>query len=491
MNVYSAEQCQQLDQYVIQKQKTPGLLLMKKAAWQSYRIIEQHWPSAQKIKVVCGAGNNGGDGFMVAQYATLQNRQVQILIPEAIDTYETKLKGDALTVYHEAKQLNIDIQPFDETRLQGAGLIVDALFGTGLDRAITGHYQYIIETINKQTAPVLSMDVPSGINATTGAILGCAIQAERTVTFIGNKPGLLMHQGQEVAGTVNLATLDIEADHISSIAPIAQTHSVAYWLDKQPKRAKYAHKGNTGTALLIGGNQSMMGAIQLAGYACLKAGSGFTKVVTQNEHIQSLTAQTPELMCYDDEDLSGLLERANAIALGPGLGLDDWSQNLFQSVFNWQVQHHTPMVLDADALKWLANQSPTMPPNPNWVLTPHPGEAAKLLNISTQEVQSDRFKSIKALHQRYGGVIVLKGNGSLIFDGKRMELCPLGNPGMATGGMGDVLTGIIVSHLCQGLSTFDAACLGVYQHAKAADDYVEIYSQYSLTPSDVISYLYR
>lgn len=464
---------------------------MKKAAWQSYRTIEKHWPDAKKITVVCGAGNNGGDGFMVAQYATLQSRQVQVLIPEAIDTFEAKLNGDALTVFLEAKQLNVDIQPFDATLLQGADLIIDALFGTGLDRAITGHYQNIIETTNELSVPVLSLDVPSGINATTGSILGCAIQATHTITFIGNKPGLLMHQGQAVAGTVSLATLDIETNHISSINPIAQTHSTAYWLDKQPIRTKHAHKGNTGTALLIGGNQSMMGAIQLAGHACLKSGSGLTKIVTQNKHIQSLTAQIPELMCYDDENLSDLMERANAIALGPGLGLDDWAQSLFKHVFNYQVQHHKPMVLDADALKCLANQSSNMPPNPNWVLTPHPGEAAKLLNTSTQEVQSDRFKSIKALHQRYGGVIVLKGNGSLIFDGKHMELCPLGNPGMATGGMGDVLTGIIVSHLCQGMSIYEAACLGVYQHAKAADDYVAIYSQQSLTPSDVISYLNR
>lgn len=426
---------------------------------------------------------------MVAQYATLHNRQVQVLISEALDTYETKLKGDALTVFYEAKQLNIDIQPFDKSLLGGADLIVDALFGTGLDRDIKGHYQNIIETINGHSAPVLSIDVPSGINATTGSILGCAIQADHTITFIGNKPGLLMHQGQEAAGTVSLAMLDIVADNISSVEHIAQTHSAMYWLDKQPTRTKHAHKGSSGTALLVGGNRSMMGAIQLAGHACLKAGSGLSKIVTQHEHIQSLTSQIPELMCYDDEELQDLLERANAIALGPGLGLDSWAQHLFQHIVNWQDQHRAPMVLDADALKLLADQTSTMPSNPNWVLTPHPGEAAKLLNLSAQTVQSDRFKSIEALHQRYGGVIVLKGNGSLIFDGKRMELCPLGNPGMATGGMGDVLTGIIVSHLCQGMSTFEAACLGVYQHAKAADDYVATHSQQSLTPSDVIRYL--
>lgn len=489
MNLYSAEQCRKLDQIAIQQQKIPGLLLMKKAAWKAFQVMQTEWPDAKHICVVCGSGNNGGDGLMLAQYAALQNLKVEILIADDIDTFHNKLKGDALTVFEEAKQLKLSMQTFSAETLQQSDLIVDALFGTGLDRDIKGTYQNIIETINHHPAPTLALDVPSGIDGSTGKILNCAIEAQQTVTFIGHKSGLWMHEGAEMAGDITLATLDLNFGKELPFQPLAQMHSAEHWHQHLSQRPKTFHKGQAGTTLLIGGNHSMMGAIQLAGQAALKTGSGLIKIATRPEHTAAITAQTPELMCSTSQNLPGLLEKVDAVAIGPGLGQDDWARELFQQTLNQQLQHQTPMVLDADALKQLAEQTAVTPSNPNWVLTPHPGEAAQMLNCSTQQVQQDRFAAIQSLHKKYGGVIILKGNGSLIFDGQSMELCPLGNPGMATGGMGDVLTGMITSYLAQGLNGFEAACLAVYQHADAADQYCALYSEYSLTPSDLIQFL--
>jgi NAD(P)H-hydrate epimerase len=358
--------------------------------------------------------------------------------------------------------------------------LVDALFGTGLNRPIDGPLAEQIEWINQLKKPVLALDIPSGLNADTGAILGHAIHATHTCTFITRKVGLYTFQGPETAGKVHYSRLFLPMEILQNQSPIALNHPLKQWMNKLPERLASQHKGVAGTVCLIGGNHSMMGAIQLAGLASLKVGAGLVKVITHKEHTVALTQSIPELMCYPPADLTTQANLANVVGIGPGLGLDDWSKQLYQQVLDLPL----PKVVDADALKLLA-LSPQK--NNHWVLTPHPGEAAALLNTTTALVQADRIQAIKDLQKTYGGVIVLKGNGSLIYDGERMEICLAGNPGMAVGGMGDVLTGTIATFIAQGLSLWDAACLGVALHAHAGDVLAQQKGQPGILPSELAS----
>ncbi|MPQ77548.1 NAD(P)H-hydrate dehydratase [Hydrogenovibrio sp. JE_KL2] len=486
MKLFSAEQCQQLDRTAIESWKTPGLLLMKRAAFGAFHTLQAHWPNAQKVTLLCGTGNNGGDGLALAQYALLAGMDVTVTIIGNPQNF----KPDARQVYEELIQLGVTPVDFSKEVLD-TNVIVDALLGIGINKPISGELADIIQAVNQSEAPVLALDIPTGVDATTGSMHGCAIQADVTISFIAHKLGLYTGVGADHIGEIVIDDLKLPVALFDTTPNLADFHDLTFWKERLPARATSAHKGSSGTALLIGGNYAMAGAIQLSATAALRAGAGLVKVVTQNEHTGMLTEQQPELMCYPTTQLDELLPQANAIAIGPGLGLDDWAHDLLQQSLLYLQQHQTPAVLDADALKLLAKNPTFHLQNPHWVLTPHPGEAADMLGCSTQDIQNDRISAIYKLHELYGGVVLLKGNGTLIFDGKHLELCPLGNPGMAVGGMGDVLTGMITSYLAQGsrqgLSLMDAACLGAYQHAAIADQVVETRNLTSLIPSDIIA----
>lgn len=474
LDFYSAQQSQAMDRFAIEIQKIPGLLLMKRAAYFAYQTLKNHYPEAENILVLGGTGQNGGDGWMLAQYALLEGRQVTAVCLGD----EARIHGDARTVLEELKALGAGLNDFQPASLSQADLVVDAVFGIGLNQPVSGALVEVFQQVNAAAKPVLALDVPSGLQADTGAILGQAIRAERTCSFITQKPGLYTHLGPETAGKIHYSPLFLSRETYEPFMPVAQNHTLKHWLAQRPAVTASSHKGRQGTVLLLGGNHHMMGAIQLAGLAALTSGAGLVKIVTQPEHLVALTQAQPELMTYSDEALSTLLEQAKAIGIGPGLGQDDWAQSLMQTI----LTHEQPKVVDADALNLLATQPQK---RQDWVLTPHPGEAARLLNSTPEAVQQDRFKAISDLQQRYGGVVVLKGNGTLVFDGERMELCTAGNAGMAVGGMGDVLTGAISSFLAQGMSLFEAACLGVSLHAHSGDALAHQRSQAGVIPSDL------
>lgn len=479
MKLYSAQRSQAIDKLAIQNANIPGILLMKRAGFFAFKTLESLWPNAKNIHIICGTGNNGGDGFVIAQYAALAGYKVSVIqLGNA-----SKIQGDALCVLHELNTLGIESHPFSQQDLQQADVIIDAVFGTGLDKPVLGEYAEIFTQINQAQKPVLAIDIPSGLDANTGAILGTAIQAQHTCTFITQKLGLYTYQGNETAGKIYFSPLFIPQELYQTQHPLAKNHPLKYWLNKLPIRLASHHKGVSGTVCLVGGNKTMMGAIQLAGLASLKTGAGLVKVITHQEHGIAITQAIPEVMCYPTNDLTTQASLANVIGIGPGLGLNDWGHDLFLKVMDLPLNK----VIDADALKHLATFSQTQEQvtNQNWVLTPHPGEAAQLLNCDTASVQQDRIAAIKALQNKYGGVVVLKGNGSLIFDGKNMEICLAGNPGMAVGGMGDVLTGAIATFIAQGLSLWDAACLGVSLHAHAGDVLANQNSQPGILPSEV------
>lgn len=313
---------------------------------------------------------------------------------------------------------------------------------------------------------MLSLDIPSGLQADTGAILGTVIRATLTVTFIAPKLGLFTGAGPDCAGEIRVDDLTVPAAVFAAIEPAALRVTAADLPDWLPgPRPRSAHKGDFGHVLVIGGQPGMSGAPRLAAEAAARVGAGLVSVATHPVHAALLNVGRPELMCrgvLTPADLEPLLARAGVLAIGPGLGQDDWGRDLLVATLGTGQ----PCVLDADALNLLA----TAPARrTDWILTPHPGEAARLLDSTAAAVQADRPTAVRALQARYGGVIVLKGAGTLVCDGRRTWLVATGNPGMASGGMGDVLTGVIAGLLAQGLAPARAAVAGTLLHGLAGD----------------------
>jgi NAD(P)H-hydrate epimerase len=453
---YSAAQARELDRRAIAG-GLDGSALMRRAAAAAWRELLRRWPRAQALAVLCGPGNNGGDGYEVARLARAAGLDVRLFQVGAAPA-----RGAAATA---RKAWLADGGAADDYRAQAvaADVVVDAIFGIGLGRPPQGAAQAAILAINAARAAgagVLAVDVPSGLDADRGMAPGDAVRADLTVSFIGAKLGLYTAEGPDYAGAVVFDDLGVDDDLPGAVAGLHPGLLAALL----PRRARTAHKGDMGHVLLVGGEQGMAGAILLAGRAALRGGAGWVSVATRATHAAALTAAQPELMCHGVEDaraLRGLLERASVVALGPGLGRTEWSRALWSAV----LEAPQPLVVDADGLNWLA-ENPQR--RDDWVLTPHPGEAARLLGSGTAAVQSDRPAAARELKQRYGGVIVLKGAGTLV-QGGSLALCPYGNPGMAAGGMGDVLCGLVAALLAQGLGPEGAARAGVLAHALAGD----------------------
>ncbi len=458
--VYTAAQVRELDRVAIQEQGIPGYTLMTWAGQATFNALSERWPDTKSLCVICGGGNNGGDGYVIARLALQAGWQVNVLALGDI----LRLSDDAQQAYSDFQAAGGRARPFDG-ELPVTDLLVDALFGTGLAREVEGAYADAISQINQHTAPVVAIDIPSGLNADTGKPCGCAVHADLTVTYIGWKAGLLTGSARDYCGEIRFARLDVP-DEVYAQVPATMYKLGLHTLQAHlPLRKRTAHKGNFGHTLLVGGAPGMSGAIRLAGEAALRTGSGLVSIATHSEHAPIINLTRPELMVNAVDSpvhLRTLLQKMTALAIGPGMGQTAWSRGLLTMVQNADM----PKVLDADALNLLA-QTPAK--RDDWILTPHPAEAARLLARETVEVEHDRIAAARKLQHEYGGVIVLKGAGTVIASAEGVALCPAGNPGMASGGMGDVLTGIIAGLLAQGLGLAAAAETGVCVHALAAD----------------------
>ncbi len=478
--LYRAERVRALDQAAI-AEGVPAAELMERAGREAYRVLTELWPGPRAITVLCGGGNNAGDGYVLARLALADRRAVRVL---ALRDPES-LRGDALEMAKAFRDTGGVVEPFDRLA-PGTEVIVDALLGTGLEREVTGRWADAIRAVNGHPGPVLAIDIPSGLDADTGAILGEAIQATATVTFIGLKPGLFTGNGPDCCGRIHFSALQVPARIYSRALADARRIDWAARRAQLAPRQRSAHKGHFGHVLIIGGAPGMAGAARLAGEAALRTGAGLVTVATHPNHAPWLGLGRPELMCRgigDSRELHALLEPAGVLAIGPGLSQQPWGRELWAAA----IAQRMPLVVDADALNLLA-ASPQH--REDWVLTPHPGEAARLLGGSTREVQHDRFAAVTALRQRYGGVIVLKGAGTVI-DGptpRPPAVCSGGNPGMASGGTGDALTGIIAALIAQGLDPEEAAEVGVCLHAAAGDAAAE-QGERGLLASDLIAQL--
>jgi NAD(P)H-hydrate epimerase len=483
VGLYDEAAVRALDAQTVRRAGNSGLKLMVRAGTDAYGELKRRWPRSNRITVVCGSGNNAGDGYVVARLAKADSRSVRVLQLGTLNSL-----GDDARACLEA-MIADGIEVVSElSSLDNADIVVDAIFGIGLSRPIRGDLAAAIELINAARAAVMSLDIPSGIHASTGARLGTAVRADLTVTFIASKQGLYTGDGPAFTGHIVLCDLGVDDASEPQIEP--QIKATARLLDASyidatmAPRERTAHKGDHGHVLLIGGAPGYGGAIRLAGEASARVGSGLVSVAAHPKVADYVNIQRPELMVHraaQPSDISGLLKRVNCVAIGPGLGQQAWSAALLGAVLPLRL----PLVVDADALNLLAAE-PTK--RDNWVLTPHPGEAARLLGVTTAEIKADRFNAALRLQQMYGGCVVLKGAGSIVFDGDLMAVVGAGNPGMATGGMGDVLTGIIAGLIAQGFPAAEAARLGTCVHA-VAGDYAARRGERGLLASDLFEHI--
>ncbi len=479
--LYTAEQTRALDRRAIDGEGIPGVILMSRAAAAAWEALLARWSDPELVQVICGTGNNGGDGYLLALKA--RQRGYSAVVYQVGDA--GRIGGDALLARNQALAEGVEVQLWTEGCLRSAGVIVDALLGTGLGGEVRREQRQVIEAINQSELPVLALDIPSGLCSDTGRPLGEAVRAAVTVTFIAAKRGLYSEQAPDYTGALLLASLDVPAAVYASIQPDCRKVELAALLADWAPRPRAAHKGDYGRVLVVGGDLGMGGATALAAEAALRCGAGRVSAATRPEHVSALLSRTPEVMVRGLESaqpLEALLQQADVVAIGPGLGQSPWSEQLFQRV----CHSGRPLVVDADALNLLARGAGGVKTQrSDWVLTPHPGEAARLLGCSTADIQADRFAAARALQQRYGGVIVLKGAGSLICAENELLLSDYGNPGMASGGMGDVLTGVVAALLVQGLAPLTAVALAVSSHGAAADQ-AALDGQRGLLASDLM-----
>ena len=490
-----------LEQLAMKKLAINTFELMVLAATSVFQILQSNYPHANKLIIFVGSGNNAGDGYIVAAKARLAGMSVEVI--QLCNS--NKLAGIALEAYEHAKSSGVETRPFDAKLLDECSshketLIVDAILGVGINKSITGLYERAIVAINSANYPVLSVDLPSGLNADTGRAMGVAVEADITVSFLGLKQGLLTGEGQDYSGQVFFEHFNIP-DNIysseSSLKPSSTRIDINYLEGRLKPRRKSAHKGDHGHVVVLGGDIGFGGAGIMAAEAAQRTGAGLVSLVTRNEYKTAALVRSPELMVIGKEDekkWGGILKKASCIVVGPGLGTDEWGRSILSKVIELKKINDTPVLFDADALTLLSqweNIRESIETH-NAVFTPHPGEAASLLRCSTEFVQLDRFRAVKELVKLLGGSCLLKGSGSLTFSEEGPDtiyLCNEGNVGMASGGMGDILSGIVASFIAQGLSCADALNCGICIHGEAGDLASRAKGERGLRATDLFPFL--
>ena len=463
--LYTAAQVRALDARLIAA-GTPGFELMQRAAHAAWRALRRRWPQVGEITVLAGAGNNAGDAYLVAELAEKAGWRVRVLALGAPE----QLAGDAAAAYAAARAAGVCVQAWNEPA-ELRGVLVDGLLGTGFHGALRPAYAAAVEAINASELPVLALDIPTGLCADTGHVAELAVRADLTVTFIGLKLGLFTGGAADWVGELIFDDLQTEPTIVAQ-QDYRALRLAGGALPVLAPRSRTAHKGSFGHVLVIGGDRGFGGAALLAAESTLRAGAGMVSLATRPDHLAASLARLPEVMCVACEStyqLPPLCQRADVLVVGPGLGQQPWGRSLLSVA----AASASPQVWDADALNQLAAGQIELPDN--CVLTPHPGEAARLLGCPTCEVQADRPAAALALAQKFQATVVLKGAGSLVAaaDG-RLRLCDHGHPAMATAGLGDVLAGLIGALRAQGLDAFAAACLGVWLHARAGQQLGEL-----------------
>ncbi len=503
MKICTAEEIKDLDKKAVSNFKIPSLLLMENAARGLVDQIEAHCGSVtgKRIVILCGSGNNGGDGMGAARHLRMRGAEAIVYLLSPID----KISGDAKTMLDTwiatGGSLHV-IGSFSFKELaktiSTCHLVIDALLGTGLSHPVHGHYVKAIETIKHARVPVISVDIPSGISADTGEMLGIAVRANYTFTMGLPKRGLFLRDGLEHRGTWDVVDIGFPKELVAQGNIKVNLVNPADLKGFTPSRRLGAHKGDFGHLLIIGGSKGKSGAPAMAALAALRSGTGLVTVALPKSIdsiastvMEAMTLPSPEtdngtLSLQSEKMLLKAIEEKEAVAIGPGLSQDHETVQLVISL----IPHITaPMVIDADGINALAtNLSVLKKKKGPVILTPHPGEMGRLLGISSAAVQKDRIEIASAFSIKWDVIVVLKGAHTVIATPEaNVFLSNTGNPGMATGGTGDALTGIIGAGLAQGIAPTDAAIWGVVLHGLAGDLAKETQGEISLITSDLIA----
>ena len=471
MLLYSPETVYQLDKAAVATDGIAEIELMQRAGRSVWRALLARWPQVEKITVFAGSGNNGGDAFVVALCAREQGVAVQLLI-------QGDLARQSDTSRHFTRLWQQAGGTFEDWQRQALSgdVIVDGLLGIGLQRELNVEWQDLINTINRHEGPRVAIDIPSGLNGLTGNPQPVAIAAQLTVTFIGAKSGQYLADGPDYCGELIYEDLGVSKGARAGVA--AQLEIVESCQLPAPRK-KNSHKNHYGNLLIVGGDQGMSGAVTLAARAALRSGAGLVTALVHAECRANLAA-FPEIMVLGWDALEAKLPQASVIVVGPGLGDSEAATKLLKRL----QQVSVPMVVDASALK--ADFLTSLDSN-RCVITPHPGEAAALMASSTAEIQGDRVAACAGLAERFHATCVLKGSGTLIAQtGELTAINTHGNAGMASAGMGDVLSGIIGALIGQGLAPFAAARSAVLIHSLCAESFSVEQDQIGLIASDII-----
>jgi len=459
--IYSTDQIREFEAAAINDYGIAETELMSRAAEGALNYLQALWPDASSICIIAGAGNNAGDGYYLARLAIERGMLAVIYYL----TPPEQLTGAAAWAYHQAQDAQIVMMDFADVDVLEADVIVDAILGIGLDRPLEGAYSEAVTRINDNLIPVLSLDIPTGICSKTGNVLGNAVIADATVTFIGVKSGLMTGKALDHIGELFCDDLNLPIEIFLQVDAYALQIRYDMILDQFEPRLKNSHKGDNGHVVIVGGDYGMAGAVSLAANAALRSGAGLVTVVTRAEHIPAIVGFRPEIMAIASEhvDWEQLLARADVIVIGCGLGRSKWSEQMFTHA----SAADKPLVIDADGLHFLKQAKL----HKDMIITPHPGEAANLLDCDTATIQADRYQALKSLKQKYPSALaVLKGAGSLILDeNDTFLICSAGNPGMSSAGMGDVLTGLVAGLWAQEHDQGTALEMAVIIHALAGD----------------------
>ena len=500
MRLASPEQMQGIDRRMIEGHGVPGLLLMENAAVMTVQAMGERWPAVEypRAAVVCGGGNNGGDGLAIARLLYGRGYRVRAWLLQE----PASLKGDAAANAGYAQQLGIpledgaDIAKLKEG-LHAADIVVDAVFGTGLTREVTGVYADAIEAINSAGKPVTAVDIPSGIDGGTGQVWGCAVKADLTVTYGLAKTGQVLYPGRSHTGELLVAPIGIAPDCVEQAGPFDYTYGDDEIRELVPRRTMTAHKGDCGHVGIIAGSAGMAGAAGLSAMGAVRGGAGRVSMACPVSAYEAAVSVVPEAMGAalpaDDTgrlsvdalgDIDAFLAGKDAVALGPGWGrggdLSDIARHILASC-------PLSMVVDADGLYavkdmpriWADRKGPT-------VITPHPGEMAYLTGESARTIAGDPMAAARSYAQRHGIVVVLKGAATVVTSPEGSAyINGTGNPGMATGGSGDVLSGLIAALMGQGMEAYWAAILGVWLHGRSGDIASAHTGIWSLKASDI------
>jgi len=484
--LYRVEQVQKGEQKAAEACSMNMTQLMSAAGKAVFRQLQTYFPAPARLAVCCGEGNNGGDGYIVARLAQKAGYQVQVFALKPDMELPEPIESDAHRARAAWREQSGSEKPLLDCSPDQFDVLIDALFGVGLNRALEGDPVSWVQRVNGSTTPVVSIDVPSGLNADTGHVPGAAIRAHLTICLVALKRGLLTGQGQELTGELCLEDLGIGAAFKQQNEvdwSRVNAGQVGSWL---APRSRCTHKGEQGHVLIVGGQPGMSGAVILAMQSALRAGAGKVSVACHPD-VQAVVANAqPEAMVHgirDTASLQPLLRESSVVALGPGLGQSTWSHEVFSQVMKADVLK----VIDADGLNILASHPAR---SPKLLLTPHPGEAARLLQITTDEVALDRFAAATRLRVKYGAQVLLKGAGSLLVTDKGKCLIDRGSPAMASGGMGDLLTGLVAGLLAQRLAPAQALIAASLWHAIAGEEAGKEGERGTLA-SDLLPYIRR